>query len=62
VTSARAAARLAPEGDDVIELLQDLPPGVIGFRAVGTVTAADYRDVLDPRSTRRSPRPAGSTS
>jgi hypothetical protein len=48
VTSARAAARLAPEGDDVIELLQDLPPGVIGFRAVGTVTAADYREVLDP--------------
>jgi hypothetical protein len=32
----------------VIELLQDLPPGVIGFRAVGTVTAADYRAVLDP--------------
>lgn len=32
----------------MIEILQDLPPGVLGFRAVGTVTAADYRDVLDP--------------
>ncbi|GGI46093.1 hypothetical protein BCL57_001409 [Agromyces flavus] len=32
----------------MIELLQDLPPGVIGFRAVGTVTADDYREVLDP--------------
>jgi hypothetical protein len=32
----------------VIELLQDLPPGVIGFRAVGNVTAADYREILDP--------------
>lgn len=32
----------------MIELLQDLPPGVLGFRAVGTVTAADYREVLDP--------------
>ena len=32
----------------MIELLEDLPPGVIGFRAVGTVTAADYREVLDP--------------
>ena len=32
----------------MIELLQDLPPGVIGFRAVGTVTTADYREVLEP--------------
>ena len=32
----------------MIELLDGLPPGVIGFRAVGTVTAADYREVLDP--------------
>jgi hypothetical protein len=32
----------------MIEILPDLPPGVIGFRAVGTVTAADYREVLDP--------------
>ena len=32
----------------MIELLEDLPTGVIGFRAVGTVTAADYREVLDP--------------
>lgn len=32
----------------MIELLDDLPAGVIGVRAVGTVTAADYREVLDP--------------
>ncbi|WP_430647537.1 STAS/SEC14 domain-containing protein [Agromyces sp. GXS1127] len=32
----------------MIELLDGLPEGVIGFRAVGTVTAADYREVLDP--------------
>ncbi|WP_344372499.1 STAS/SEC14 domain-containing protein [Agromyces tropicus] len=32
----------------MIELLDDLPEGVIGFRAIGTVTAADYREVLDP--------------
>lgn len=32
----------------MIELLDDLPAGVIGFRAVGTVTATDYRDELDP--------------
>lgn len=32
----------------MIELLDDLPAGVIGFRAVGTVTAADYREKLDP--------------
>ena len=32
----------------MIELLDELPTGTIGFRAVGTVTAADYREVLDP--------------
>ncbi|WP_353814743.1 STAS/SEC14 domain-containing protein [Agromyces sp. SYSU T00266] len=32
----------------MIEMLDGLPEGVIGFRAVGTVTAADYREVLDP--------------
>ncbi len=32
----------------MIEILQDLPPGVLGFRPVGTVTAEDYRSVLDP--------------
>jgi len=31
-----------------IETLTDLPDGLLGFRAVGTVTSADYRDVLDP--------------
>ena len=32
----------------MIEPLEGLPTGVIGFRAVGTIEASDYRDVLDP--------------
>lgn len=32
----------------MIQPLEDLPAGVIGFRAVGTIEASDYRDVLDP--------------
>lgn len=28
--------------------LTDLPAGTLGFRATGTVTADDYREVLDP--------------
>lgn len=32
----------------MIEPLPDLPPGVLGFRAVGTVEASDYRTVLNP--------------
>lgn len=32
----------------MIEPLDGLPAGVIGFRAVGTIEAEDYRDVLDP--------------
>jgi hypothetical protein len=32
----------------MIESLQDLPEGVIGFRAVGAVEASDYETVLDP--------------
>ncbi|WP_022892620.1 STAS/SEC14 domain-containing protein [Agromyces subbeticus] len=32
----------------MIEPLVDLPDGVIGFRAIGTIDAADYRDVLVP--------------
>lgn len=32
----------------MIEPLEDLPAGVIGFRASGTVDASDYRDRLVP--------------
>ena len=32
----------------MIEPLENLPAGVIGFRAVGRVEASDYRDVLVP--------------
>ncbi|MHC4381048.1 MAG: SpoIIAA family protein, partial [Planctomycetota bacterium] len=32
----------------MIEIVEGLPLGVLGFRAHGKVTAADYRDVLAP--------------
>ena len=32
----------------MIEPLGGLPAGVIGFRALGTIEASDYRDVLEP--------------
>ncbi|WP_395245396.1 STAS/SEC14 domain-containing protein [Agromyces sp. MMS24-K17] len=32
----------------MIEPLSDLPDGVIGFRAVGTIEASDYRERLRP--------------
>lgn len=32
----------------MIRLTPGLPPGVVGFEAAGTVTAEEYRDVLDP--------------
>jgi len=32
----------------MIEVLDGMPEGVIGFRATGHVTRADYRDVLLP--------------
>jgi hypothetical protein len=31
-----------------IEVIDGTPKGVLGFRGVGTVTADDYRAVLDP--------------
>ena len=32
----------------MIEQLHDLPDAVIGFRAIGTVEASDYENVVDP--------------
>lgn len=32
----------------MIESLPHLPPGVLGFRAIGAVEASDYEDVFDP--------------
>jgi hypothetical protein len=32
----------------MLEPLEDLPVGVVGFRAIGTIEASDYREVLDP--------------
>lgn len=32
----------------MLEPLENLPDGVIGFRAVGTVEPDDYKNVLDP--------------
>ena len=38
-----------PRDDEVmIETIDDVPDGVLGFRAVGDVTAEDYEKVLDP--------------
>jgi hypothetical protein len=32
----------------MIERIADAPPGVVALRAVGTVSAADYEDVMRP--------------
>lgn len=32
----------------MIERIADMPPGTVGFRASGAVSADDYRDVLEP--------------
>jgi hypothetical protein len=32
----------------MIELLEDMPEGTVGFRAAGKVSADDYRQVLEP--------------
>jgi hypothetical protein len=32
----------------VVETIEDMPPGTIGFRAVGELTREDYREVLEP--------------
>jgi hypothetical protein len=43
-----ALGRAARHDGRMIEQLHDLPDGVIGFRAVDTVEASDYQDVVDP--------------
>ncbi len=32
----------------MIERIEDMPPGTIGFRAEGKMTRDDYREVLEP--------------
>lgn len=32
----------------MVEAIQDMPQGTIGFRSSGALTAADYRDVMIP--------------
>ena len=32
----------------MVETIEDMPPGTIGFRAVGELTREDYREVLEP--------------
>jgi len=39
----------------MILILSDMPDGTIGFEAIGTVTADDYRDVIAPALERRLP-------
>jgi len=43
-----ALARRHRQDGDMIEKLSDLPEGVLGFRAIGTVEASDYQTVVDP--------------
>ena len=33
----------------MVERIEDIPRGVVGFRVWGKLTAADYRDVLEPK-------------
>jgi hypothetical protein len=50
-----AYSRSPPKGSiPVIKELSDLPPGVIGFEATGTLSAEDYRDVILPALERAS--------
>ncbi len=35
-------------GTSVIKTIEDMPPGTLGFEAIGTVTEDDYRAVLGP--------------
>jgi hypothetical protein len=37
-----------PEGGEMVEKIEDMPAGTIGFKASGEVTAEDYRGVLEP--------------
>ncbi|MFN8146098.1 MAG: STAS/SEC14 domain-containing protein [Candidatus Nanopelagicales bacterium] len=39
----------------MILIRSDMPPGTIGFEAVGELTADDYRDVIVPALERRLP-------
>ena len=32
----------------MLERLSDLPPGIVGLKAVGTLTARDYQQVVEP--------------
>ena len=32
----------------MIERIEDMPAGTVGFRATGKLSVADYRDVLEP--------------
>ena len=32
----------------MVETIEEMPPGTIGFRAVGELTREDYREVLEP--------------
>ena len=36
------------KGRTMIERIEDMPSGTIGFRASGKLSVADYRDVLEP--------------
>jgi hypothetical protein len=37
----------------MVERIDDMPAGVVGFRASGKLSRADYRDVMEPDSAGR---------
>ena len=47
----------------MVERIEEMPPGVIGLRSSGKLTADDYRDVMERPCRRRSraARPASSS-
>jgi hypothetical protein len=46
----------------VIENVGDLPPGTLGFRASGTLSSDEYREMIDPIYAASEARSSTSTS
>jgi hypothetical protein len=42
------APKLARKGNVIVERIDDMPAGTIGFRASGKLTHDDYREILEP--------------
>jgi SpoIIAA-like len=46
--SATPRIQIHQKGKTMIERIDDMPPGTIGFRARGKLTREDYRNILEP--------------